>query len=154
MPGKLIIVITLIFLAVFAIAGEKNKGIKPERAKLLQTITDFYDAIENADYEKRISLFADDAIMMPNGWFVAKGKDEIAESIRKGKDAVFRLRDINRLELNISGDLAYTVNEYYYTYHNKGDEPDWKKTKNVHIWRKQPDGSWKLQVDIWNSTPE
>jgi len=153
MPGKITIAI-LICLAAFALADDSGKEIRADRARLLQTITDFYDAIENGDHERGIALFWDDATMMPDEWTVIRGKDKIAESIRRGKNTVFRLRDITRLELTISGDLAYTVNEYYYTYHNRGDEPNWKKTKNVHIWRRQPDGSWKLQVDIWNGTPE
>ncbi len=153
MPGKISVII-LLFLTTLALADNGGREIKADRARLLQTITDFYDAIENADHEKRIELFADDAIMMPDAWTIIRGKNNIAESIRRGKDSVFKLRDINRLELTIGGKIAYTVNEYYYTWHAVGDDPVWKKTKNVHIWRKQPDGSWKLQVDIWNSTPE
>jgi ketosteroid isomerase-like protein len=54
--------------------------------------------------------------------------------------------------MHISGDAAYTINDYYYTYHAEGDEPVWRKTKNIHIWRRQADGFWKLHADIWNSS--
>jgi ketosteroid isomerase-like protein len=47
--------------------------------------------------------------------------------------------------------MAYTVNSYYYTYHSKDGDAQWHKTKNVHIWKKNEDGEWKLAIDIWNS---
>ena len=43
------------------------------------------------------------------------------------------------------------MNSYFYTYHTEGAEPQWHQTKNVHIWRRDPGGGWKLHVDIWNS---
>jgi ketosteroid isomerase-like protein len=51
----------------------------------------------------------------------------------------------------VSGDLACTANSYYYTYHASDSEPRWHKTKNVHIWKRDAGGEWKLHVDIWNS---
>ena len=89
-----------------------------------------------------------------NGSITVKGydgKEAIAEMMRAGEGYVFRLRDREIVDIDVSGDLAYTVNSYYYTWHAEGAEPQWHKTKNVHIWRKGEDGQWKLHVDIWNS---
>ena len=80
--------------------------------------------------------------------------EALQTSVRDHTGWVFRLKDINRLDYGASDDLGYTVNEYYYTWHQEGSQPDWHKTKNVHIWKRQNDGSWRLHVDIWNSTPE
>ena len=46
-----------------------------------------------------------------------------------------------------------TVDSFYAAV-NSGDQAEWHKTKNVHVWKKQANGSWRLHVDIWNSTPE
>jgi ketosteroid isomerase-like protein len=64
---------------------------------------------------------------------------------------VFRLKDRQVIDIDAHGDIAYTVNSYSYTWHPVGTEPQWHKTKNVHIWKKDPEGRWKLHVDIWNS---
>ncbi|MFC1481756.1 hypothetical protein ACFL6E_05880 [Candidatus Neomarinimicrobiota bacterium] len=52
------------------------------------------------------------------------------------------------LDTNISGDIAYTVNAYVYAWYAPGDEPIWYPTKNIHIWKRQANGSWKLHADL------
>ena len=120
-------------------------------ADLRPAIDAFYAAVEAGDAEARIACFSDSAIMMPNHWTRYEGKEAIAEVVRAGAGAVFRLRDREIIDMGASEDLAYTVNSYSYTYHREGGEPRWHKTKNVHIWKRDARGRWKLHVDIWNS---
>ena len=119
---------------------------------LISTIDAFYSAVEAGDFYSRIDLFADSAIVMPNGGNIIRGKQVLKERWEPYKDAIFRIKDLERLEVKISGDMAYTVNSYYFTYHNQGEEAVWYKTKNIHLWQRQADGSWKLYLDIWNSS--
>jgi ketosteroid isomerase-like protein len=118
---------------------------------LTDTISKFYESIEAGDPEIRIPLLAEDVILMPNHWTIMSGKETVAESFRRSAEAVFRIRDREVIQMQVGKDLAYTVNSYYYTYHLKGDQEQWHRTKNVHIWRRDPSGAWKLAVDIWNS---
>jgi ketosteroid isomerase-like protein len=127
---------------------QRAQGLPPD---LEAAIAAFYAAVEAGDGEARIALFSDDAMMMPNNWTRYEGKQAIAEVVRSGEGWVFRLRDREMIDSGASGDLAYTVNSYYYTYHAEGAEPQWHKTKNVHIWKRDRDGRWKLHLDIWNS---
>jgi ketosteroid isomerase-like protein len=142
----------LLISAVFAILSgcEQNqqKGIP---ADLEAAIDAFYAAVEAGDAEPRIAMFTDEAIMMPSHWTMYKGKEAIANVIRSGEGSVFKLRDREIVDIDASGSLAYTVNSYYYTYHPEGEDPQWHKTKNVHIWKRDATGQWKLHVDIWNS---
>lgn len=130
---------------------------KIERERLQKAIDTFYAAIANGDEDTRFALYADSIYMLPNFGSYIQGKTRLEKVWRASrhpgeKKYVFRIKNLNRLETHISGDAAYTINDYYYTYHAEGDEPVWKKTKNIHIWRKQPDNSWKLHADIWNSS--
>lgn len=110
-----------------------------------------YQAIESGDVKARVALFAHDAVMMPNHGEIVMGEGAVAETIRAGDGAVFRIRDRTIEQIDFSGDLAYTVNTYEYAYHPEGSEPEWHQTKNVHVWKRGPEGTWKIQVDIWNS---
>jgi len=140
----------LISYLAFSCTKFDNKAEELEKFK--QTINEFYAAIDSGDTDKRLSLFAPKAMVLSDGGRVTIMTDSM-KAVWKSwdKDWVFRLKDIEHVEIDLSGDIAYTVNTYFYTWHSKDAEAVWHKTKNVHIWRKQPDGSWKLHVDIWNS---
>jgi ketosteroid isomerase-like protein len=116
----------------------------------LTTVIDaFYTAIENADSTRGV-MFSDSALMLPNHWTMSKG-DAVRRSAKGSKAWEFKIKDRVVVDMDISDDIAYTVNSYYYTWHAAGSEPQWHKTKNVHIWKKNDEGVWKLHVDIWNS---
>jgi ketosteroid isomerase-like protein len=129
--------------------GEQQEEGVP--ADLRAAIDAFYAAVEAGDAEARIAMFSEEAVMMPNHWTMWESKEAIAEVIRAGKGSAFRLRDREIVDMDASDALAYTVNSYSYTYHAEGAEPRWHKTKNVHIWKRDAGGHWKLHVDIWNS---
>lgn len=139
----------LIFLSsTFAEGQQENTDV----IRLKQAINIFYDAIERGDALARVSLLDDDVILMPNGWAMVHGKENVAKVFTTDTaEAVFRLKDRTVVDMAISDSIAYTVNSYYYTYHEKNKEPQWRKTKNIHIWWKDRLGKWKLRVDIWNS---
>ena len=141
-------------LLIAVVAGCASSAAAQEttaKDDLMATIATFYAAIEAGDAETRIGLLADDVILMPNHWTFLRGKDVVAESFRRGASAVFRLKDRQVVHTEVSGDLGYTVNSYFYTYHAPQDAEQWHKTKNVHVWRRDGSGRWKLAVDIWNS---
>ncbi len=147
--GRLFAPMLLVSLAVCLSCGpRRDEGVQPD---LRAAIDAFYTAVEAGDGEARIGMFSDEAVMMPNHWTLWEGKEAIAEVIRAGAGSVFRIRDREIVDMDASGNLAYTVNSYYYTYHPEGSEPQWHKTKNVHIWKRDAAGEWKLHVDIWNS---
>ncbi|MBN2433576.1 MAG: nuclear transport factor 2 family protein [Acidobacteria bacterium] len=145
-----LLVTTVIFwLMLGAGADSPRKADIP--ADLAAAVDLFYAAVAAGDAETRVAMFTEDALMMPNHWTAWRGRDAIAGVIRGGGDSVFRIRGRKLLDAAVSGDLAYTVNSYYYTYHAAGSKPQWHKTKNVHIWKRGGAGQWKLHVDIWNS---
>ncbi|MBN2227675.1 MAG: DUF4440 domain-containing protein [candidate division Zixibacteria bacterium] len=144
-------IFTIFLIIVNTLSGCRQNQSESVPAELMAAIDSFYAAIEAGDIETRIGLLDIDALMLPNHWPMSQGREHIAAGIQSETEWEFRLRDRQVIEIDISGSLAYTVNSYYYTYHAVGTEPQWHKTKNVHIWKRNADGNWKLKVDIWNS---
>lgn len=136
---------------ILVLATAAAAGTAEAPRDLLDAIDAFYASVEEADVEARIALFAEDVVMMPNHWTMVRGKEDVAEMFRRSAGAVFKLKEREVVRLEASGDLAYTVNSYFYTYHAPGDPEQWHRTKNVHVWRRDAAGTWKLTVDIWNS---
>lgn len=147
-PG--IINTAFILAALFAVGSFAQS----DPMNLIKAIDEFYKSIEENNIEKRISLLADDFILMPNNGKLLQDKNQFAEWLRGETNTVFKIKDLQQIDFVVEGSTGYTVNEYFYTYHKKGDEPVWHKTKNVHIWEKDAGGEWKLKVDIWNSSGE
>jgi ketosteroid isomerase-like protein len=125
--------------------------IPPE---LEEAIAAFYAGVEAGEGDRVVTLFDADMVMMPDGGELLVGGEVIAPGWADGVEAGFRLRDVTALRTVRSGDLAYRINQYSWSMPDEAGDLTWYRTKNVHIWKRQPDGSWKLQVDIWNESPE
>jgi ketosteroid isomerase-like protein len=59
--------------------------------------------------------------------------------------------EITKIELSRAGDLAYIVGTNEITVNDAEGNPVITPGKWVAVWKKQPDGSWKTVLDIWNS---
>lgn len=145
------ITISLLFIIMVQIALFAQQS-EIDKKTLEETISNFYNTIEKGDVLKRIELLDKDVILMPNGFSLIKGKEEVSRLYTADTATVeFKIKDRKIVDMIVSDSIAITVNSYYYTWNTKGENPNWRKTKNVHIWKKDTDGKWKLRLDIWNS---
>jgi len=123
-------------------------------AKLEAARAAFYAAIESGDRQGHFAMFAEDGMMLPDGYGLIRGREALEPVVTGGEGYVFRLKDVETVDWDVSGDIAYFVNQYFYTWHEEGAEPEWHRTKNVHVWKRQADGEWRLHADIWNRSGE
>jgi len=105
------------------------------------------------DVEAYVSFYAEDALVLPPNAPRQTGK----ESIRKGLSVEmanpgFALSwQASKAEASRGGDLAYTVGTYQFTMTGPKGKPVTDRGKYVIVWKKQPDGKWKVAADIYNS---
>jgi len=105
------------------------------------------------DVERYVSFYADDAaLFFPNAPLVT-GRD----GIRKATEALFATPGFSlsfqttKVEVSRSGDLAYSYGTNRVTMNDSKGKPVIDKGKYVAVYRKQPDGAWKVLADIGNS---
>jgi len=105
------------------------------------------------DLDRYVSFYADDAaLFFPNAPLVT-GKD----AIRKTTDALFATPGFSlsfkttKVEVSRSGDLAYSYGTNTVTMNDPKGKPLTDKGKYVAVYRKEPDGKWKVVADIGNS---
>jgi uncharacterized protein (TIGR02246 family) len=112
------------------------------------------EASVSGDLTHMLSFFADDAVLMPPNDTALFGKEEITEWWKeyfqwfKPRKAVETERN-----LTVAGDQAFlrtTVSAVIVPI-KKGD-PIQDEIRALYVWRKQPDGAWKITHQIWNST--
>ena len=102
------------------------------------------------DFDALVRLYAEDAVFMPPHRPAVKGRLALRDwlgAFPKVTRFTFTLDDIDG-----RGDLAYVRGSYSMTLHPEGAPgPVGDAGKFVEIRKKQPDGSWLLAADIFNS---
>src|SRR5579872_1337642 len=106
------------------------------------------------DMDKIVAHYADDATVMLSGAPTMTGKDAIRPGLKDAiADPKFAL-DLKTVKVEVSkDDLAYSQGTYSVT----TTDPKTKKVvaetgRYVEVYKKQPDGSWKVVEDI--NSPE
>lgn len=128
-------------------------AIRAVEAELVQADRDFAKAVERQGLGGWIAAFA------PGGRMIGGGESYIgSEAIRRQMlpvfaDSTFTLTwDPIYAEVAASGDLGYTVGRYSTTI-GTGDTTRTEEGTYLTVWRRQPDGRWKVQADIGNAAP-
>ena len=105
------------------------------------------------DVEAYLAFFAEDALVLPPNAPMLTGK----ESMRKGlseemANPGFALSwQASKAEASRGGDLAYSIGTYQVTMKDAKGKPVTDRGKYMTVWKKQPDGKWKVAADIYNS---
>ena len=154
-PLWFILVVTLlvVFIVVpnthpFASASQK---VSAETLRQLEG--EFMKAAAERGSTGYMSFYADDAVEVPNGAPLITGKVNI------GKTMGFLDDKTNHLtwtpvgaDISASGDLGYTYGTYEFSSLGKDGKAVIDHGKYTSIWKKQKDGSWKVVLDMGNSS--
>jgi uncharacterized protein (TIGR02246 family) len=109
-------------------------------------------AVSSGNVDTALSVYASDVMMMPPGEPAMNGTD----AMRKWLDAMYKDYSMSGKytsgDVQVSGDLAvvHYVGEMTLT-PKKGGAPMTEKLKGVHVYKRQPDGTWKIAQDVWNT---
>jgi ketosteroid isomerase-like protein len=120
---------------------------------LRQLEADFMEAAAERGAEGYMSYYAEDAIEVPNGREAIHGKANIAKTMGFLNDRNNHLT-WTPVDAGISqsADLGWTSGTYEFRSVDKEGKPTVEQGKYTSIWKKQPDGSWKVVLDMGNST--
>jgi ketosteroid isomerase-like protein len=105
------------------------------------------------DLDKTVSYYAEGAVVMPPNASAATTKEAIRSAWKEmlttpGAAISWKA---TKVEVAKSGDFAYVSGTYEETMNDASGKPVEDHGKYVEIFKKQPDGTWKVVADIWNS---
>lgn len=149
------------FLLVLGTSGCNSVGQPPasadtraaDEATIRKLDADWVKAAQTKQVDSWMVFYADDAVVLPPNDKAASGK----QSIRKPVNDLLGLPELSiswqptGVEVAQSGDLAYLYGAYDLSFKDPNGKTVSDKGKNLEIWKKEPDGSWKCVVDTWNS---
>ncbi len=108
-------------------------------------------AITERKLDTTVSYYGDGALLLAPNAPIARTKEEIRQawmqvfvSIPPGANFS---AETTKVEVASAGDLAYTTGTFAIELNHTAID----KGKFVDVWKKQPDGSWKAVIDIFNS---
>jgi ketosteroid isomerase-like protein len=126
-----------------------------EAAELMRISREWSNVAASGDVDGTLAYWRDDAVMMPPGLPPLRGRAAIREFVAAGAATPgFSVR-WEPLEAHVSagGDMAYLIERNQFTFQDSTGATITESNKVITIWRRQPDGTWKNVVDMWNADP-
>ena len=108
-------------------------------------------ACSTGNVELYLSSFTEDAVVMPPGFPIMIGEEELRSQI-KGLFGMFNLELPYTVDnVIVHGDWAYARSSYLYSMSPKeGGETVTIAGKELDVIEKQADGSWKISIQCYN----
>jgi len=157
---QLLMVISLVFLMGFAfscqqdeeVAEEPMVDVEADVEAIKSLIDDCSRAWNEGDYEGYMAIIDEEAMFLPPNSPPIGGM----ETIRSIYQTEFGSNDfeltITTEEIHVSGDLAYSHSIWKGSVNPKdGSEPFVFNNKNLVIYKRQVDGSWKIFRAMYSS---
>lgn len=150
-----ILVITSVMLFFTFSSKTEVDSKEADIAAIKEVFNQYVVAVNTGDFDLWISLWTDDAVQMPPDTPARVGKEQIREAMKPGFDQMNLDMTINSIDdVKVYGDLGIVRCTYTLKMTPKaGGEtinavPD---AKDLSLWERQSDGSWKLIYDCNNS---
>jgi uncharacterized protein (TIGR02246 family) len=111
------------------------------------------EAAEAKDLDRYVSFYADDAVLFWPGAPMVTGRAAIREFMQVflSMPAFSLSFETAKVEVSRAGDLAYSYGTNKVTLVDPNGKRMKDRGKYLTVYRKQPDGTWKVVVDIGNS---
>jgi len=135
-------------LILLAACGSRAVDLEAERAAL--RAADQAWSQSTSDLDLFMSYFADDAVAALPDAEPAQGK----QAIRILYSGIFRTPGFalkwtsTRVDVAESGAFGYTLGTFELTLQDSGGKTHARTGKYQTVWRKQPDGQWKVVADL------
>lgn len=120
---------------------------------LKQLEAEFMKAAADRGSQGYLSYYAEESVELPNGGPIIQGKTNIAPGMGFLDDKNNRLiwTPVGA-DISASGDLGYTYGNYEFHSKNKQGKETVDYGKFTSVWKRQKDGSWKVVLDMGNSS--
>ncbi|HET6639780.1 MAG TPA: DUF4440 domain-containing protein [Gemmatimonadota bacterium] len=112
----------------------------------------FSRALERGDAEGMAAQYVDDAVVVPPGGRMIAGRDSIRVFwTPRNPDFRTLAHSLTTDRLEVVGDVAIEVGTWRQEGQLRNEAPRVSAGRYQVVWRRQPDGVWKMQFDTWTA---
>ncbi len=166
---KLLTIIPLVILLCFTFGCQKGEEaaeeVKAEQeepkevmdlAQIRQLIEEghvkFSEAVRSGDATTLANFYTEDAMLLPPNFPMIKGREAVEAFWAGGFQMGIKEIVLTIVEVIGMGDMVCEIGESEVTIQPEGMDAIKDKGKYLAIFKKAVDGTWKVYVDIWNSS--
>ena len=151
----------LLCVAVLALSGCSDSGdsmqteVSASRIELGQMNRGFGAALNAKDAKAAAALYTEDAVLIPPGEPLVRGREAIEEYWR-GAIELGGIREVSveTMDALSSGSLGYETGSFVLTVNGPDGEAVIDRGRYIELLRREPDGRWLSTHGIWNASPE
>lgn len=146
-----LIVVALALVAACQAEEGDDAADTQARAEIDSLGRQWEEAANRGEVERIMEIYAPDAVILPPGGPVIEGSETIRELFRQEFERFDTKLAFTTQEIEVEGDMAFRRGRYVWrgTPRLSGQTVE-TTNKFLEVWRRQPDGSWKISVDMWN----
>ncbi len=143
----------LMVISATACNTSRPVNIADEENAVRSTDANWLEAVRAKDYERALTFWTHDAMVLPPNSPAIVGKGSIRKYVMGASTLPgFSITwTTGQVWVSGSGDLAYESATNAVTAAAPGGKLVTETNRGIVVWKKQPDGSWKCAVDIWNA---
>jgi ketosteroid isomerase-like protein len=150
--SKKLFILSVLFIFFFSSCKQSLHTLTKEEMKAIveKQNESLGNCFTRGDASKLAEMYTDSAKLSPNGSRFITGRDSI-KSFWMNDFKSSKVLKMETLVLTINGDENYiyeTGKAFSEILYN--DSVYHARVKYINVWRKQPDGDYKLDVDFWN----
>lgn len=148
-----VLLAALLLSMLVACSSRSSDTRAADEAAIRKTDSATLKAAQVKDVATIAANYADDAVWLPPNAPMVTGR----EAIRAGWSQLMAIPAFNidwqitKIDVSRSGDVAYTVYAYKMALQGPNGTPVSDHGKDLVVWKKQADGSWKMVAECFNS---
>lgn len=152
------VLLIMVMFALSACSGSDDSmqaEVSASKADLGQMNRDFAAALNAKDAKAAAALYTEDAVLIPPGEPLVRGREAIEEYWR-GAIELGGVRDVSveTMDALSSGSLGYETGTFVLTANGPDGEAVIDRGRYVELLRREPDGRWLSTHGIWNASSE
>ena len=162
-------VIPLVFLLCFTFSCQQSEEVADEvkaeqeepkevmnlaqvRQLIEEANVNFGEAVRAGDATALASLYTEDATILPPNSEMIQGREGVEAYWAGGFQMGLKEAVLTTLEVMEMGDMVCEIGKADVKIQPEGMDVIEDRGKYLVIWKKAADGTWKLHVDIWQSS--
>jgi ketosteroid isomerase-like protein len=128
-----------------------SQPLDSEASAVARATAALLNAVNGSDIAGVLVVWSDEGILMPPHHPAVHGRVEIERYFERiFRKSRFRF-SFTSSHIEVCGGIAFERVDYTVSVYPESGPQTRDAGKGLHVYRRQPDGSWKLALDIWNS---